>query len=152
MRRVLAFKWLPTEVMNPALIRPFFDCGRQSRPNRILPDVLPFFGITFRVTQPMVKSPALKFFRLGTFLGQLVLPKRKPPFDGDIFTNGRRFSGEVVGVPSGVGRDALPVVRCADTRANGVPSSRRTEQVQVIRHQKIIANQPHGGMTQPDVV
>ena len=89
--------------MNSTLIWLFFGLGRQSRPNRILAYVLPFFGIVFRVAQPMVKSTALKFFRLGTFLGQLILPKRNPPFDGDKFMNGRVF-----------GRDALLRVRTDD--------------------------------------
>jgi hypothetical protein len=64
---------------------------------------LPFFGITFRVAQPMVKSTPLKFFRLRTFFSQLILPKCNPSFDGDKFMSGRVC-----------GRDALLRVRMGD--------------------------------------
>jgi hypothetical protein len=143
--------------MNPTLIRPIVRMRNPSRPDWIFAHIPPFFGVTFRGAQAMMKSAALKFSRFGTSFGQLILPKGNPTFDGDEFMAfGRAF-----------GREDLPVVRASDARQR-VPTIRRSdaprvpthdelsawraEQMQVIGHQKIVADEPGGGMMQPDVM
>jgi len=68
--------------MNPAPKGPFFRALRQTLPHRVLAGVLPLVRVAFLVPQSMMKTAGWKRSQGHSFLGELILPKTDPAFDG----------------------------------------------------------------------
>src|SRR6185503_17625674 len=69
--------------MHTSGIWPILRPLHQSRPHRILPDVLPFLAVALAIAQSMMKPTRLKRSGIGMRFGEAVFPEAHPPFDGE---------------------------------------------------------------------
>lgn len=110
----------PHQIKHPAFERPIFNPLNQSLPNWISLNIKPLLGIILTITQPVMPSTRLKFpfchsVRWGERPREPFMFQRKFPLP----VGNPRFDGEM-------------------------QISRRAKQMQMIRHQQIIAHQPSG--------
>ena len=140
---------LPMNLMHAALIGPILRFERQAGANWILPHVKPFLMVILLVPQTMMEPAALEFtdgiLRLG-------VGRRCCAADGRAAARPYRFPHTRERVP------AFPVF-CKTILPKSDPAFdgelkiiRRTEQMQMIGHQQIIAHQPGRSPVLPNVV
>lgn len=73
---------LPAEVVNAAPVRPLLGLWDQPFSHRVLPHVLPFFGVAFVISQAMMPSTGLPSpIWILVLFAELALPKGYPGFD-----------------------------------------------------------------------